>query len=112
AVTDDLATVMVRAAGLPDDARYSNTIRYFVEAWRLATYRLLLDEPGPGADADAAAPSLGPDQEPGGPGSTNRFLAEFDLEYRLRRLNLLQRRIDRLYALDARAHQMLRSAGF
>jgi len=112
AVTDDLATVVARAAGLPDEPRYADTIRYFVEAWRVATYHFLAGGPGPDADATGSPSPSGPAGEPGGPGSTNRFLVEFDLEYRLRRLNLLQRRIDRLYALDDRARQMLGSAGF
>lgn len=103
ATTEDLASLVARALDLPEEPEYVGAIRYLVEAWRLSRYvEYPPEEPERSLEAE--------DRDV--PRSTNRFLADFDLRYRLRRLALLDRRIDRLARLDEGARRMLAAAGF
>ena len=97
ATTEDLAAFITRVVGLPEEPGYVDAIRYLVSAWRRASY---VEHPTPIEEEAGQLPS------------TNSFLVDFDLRYRIRRINLLQRRIDRLFRLDPPALQMLRAAGF
>ena len=97
AVTDDLAALVTRAAGLPDEPEIVDAVRHLVVAWRQDNY------------SDSAIQAVGGSPDNRRPRS--EFLYQFDLGYRLRRLNLLQRRIDRLWRLEQAAERMLEGAG-
>jgi patatin-related protein len=77
-VLDDLAEVVTRASGLDEDSDEQAAIRCFVQAW-----------------ADRRYPEGGV-----GDASQNDFLFRFDLAYRIRRIQFLQRRIDALLRFD------------
>ncbi|MCA1816800.1 MAG: patatin-like protein, partial [Acidobacteria bacterium] len=83
ALTDDLARIIVRAANLGEDSDEFAAVRDLVRAWRDQTYSLSAEESGGGAK---------PPQ--------SRFLLDFDLDYRLRRLGFLRSKIDELTCAD------------
>jgi patatin-related protein len=99
AVTDDVAAMMSRVVGYPEDSAYTQAIRYLVAAWRDATFSDYQELPGTPAEAQEAKSTL------------NWFLFAFDLRYRLRRLNFLQRHIDLLYRLTPESLEMLADTG-
>lgn len=76
-VSDELNRIITRAAGLDERSDLIFAVRRLVQAWRNANYRSEL------ADARAR-----------GVATENRFLLEFDLGYRLRRLNYLRQLIE------------------
>jgi patatin-related protein len=82
ALTDELASIVVDAANFEGGSDEFVAIRYFVRAWSEERY----------------APGRTP-----APGrlSQNRFIMDFDLSYRLRRLNFLRCKIDEYSCLDA-----------
>ncbi len=74
-VTDELARLVTSLLGFSKDSDEFRAVRHLVRAWREARY-----DPNP------------PDQEKA---SETKFLLEFDLAYRMRRLDNLRLRIDR-----------------
>lgn len=88
-VTDDLADRMARRWGVDRDSDRHYAMRALVRAWRERHY---FENRSELPAAPPAAPPLQP---------VNRFLEQFDLQYRLRRLSFLLRR----------THQLLRLAG-
>lgn len=82
ALTDELASVVVYAANLEADSDEFLAIRYFVREWRDMGYSWDRTD-------DPARPSM------------NRFIMDFDLGYRLRRLNFLRTKIDEYSCLNA-----------
>ena len=94
AVTDDIVALIARVAGLEEGSDYEVPIRSIVRAWRRTRYAPTVDAP---ARSEAAQTSL----------SENRFLLDFDLAFRLRRLGYIQRKLDELYPLDRRALDLL-----
>ncbi|HEY6327756.1 MAG TPA: patatin-like protein [Blastocatellia bacterium] len=92
-VTDDLAALVARVAGLNEDSDYFLITRALVRAWRDQAY----------TDYHKDAP-----EKP----TLNQFLHEFDLSYALRRINFLLRKIDQLYCLDEKALKSIQATGF
>jgi patatin-related protein len=87
-VTDDLARVVASAANFEDDSAHFIAIRDLIRAWRDSHYDqnpINLNRP-----------------------TQHKFLMDFDLSYRLRRLNFVRARIDELSRLDAAALGALR----
>jgi patatin-related protein len=76
-VSDELNRIIARAAGLDERSDLIFAVRRLVQAWRNANYCSEL------GDAQAK-----------GVATENRFLLEFDLGYRLRRLNYLRQLIE------------------
>jgi len=81
AVTDAIASTVVCAAGLDADSDDALAVRYLVKAWRNATYPDILDPV-------LARPARSDGQ------TSARFLLDFDLDYRIRRLSFVRRVID------------------
>ena len=94
AVTDDIVALVARVGGLEEGSDYEVPIRSIVRAWRRDRYRSTVET----ARDETVTPGLE---------SENRFLVEFDLAFRLRRLNYLQRKLDELYPLDRQALEVL-----
>jgi patatin-related protein len=92
-VTHGLAEGVASAAGLQEDSDEVAAIRLLVAAWRDATYA---DEPTGAGDV--------------APRTFNQFLLDFDLDYRLRKLVFVQRRIDRAWSLDPANEGLVRRA--
>lgn len=81
ALTDDLARLSTRRAGVEDDSDYYLAIRSLVRAWRLKNYN---------KDEDSESPN-----------SIPQFLYDYDFNYRLRRLRFVLQEADKLLsALD------------
>jgi patatin-related protein len=81
AVTDNIARILTCAAGFDDNSDEFLAVRYLVTAWRDASYP---EEPPP-APEGAERPTR------------NRFLLNYDLDYRIRRLNFARKKVDELY---------------
>lgn len=77
-LTDQLSEMIARVGAFDPDSDQFRAIRYLVRLWRDQTY----EENGNGGRA-----------------TQNRFLVEFDIGYRLRRVSFVLRKIDQLYAL-------------
>lgn len=80
AVTDELATIVVNAASLDKKSDHFVAVRDYVRAWR----NLKFDDGQTGT----------------GKLTQNQFLIDYDLSYRLRRLNFLRARLDELSSAD------------
>lgn len=92
ALTDHISQVMASLAGFDPDSDEFLAVRYLVRAWRDEKYVAYK------AEDDERA-------------TQNDFLVRFDLDYRLRRLDFVFNRIDRLSCLDESAVMMLKSHG-
>ena len=105
-VTDDVTRTVTRlATGLADASDQFLAVRYLVRAWRESRYVTYLDPDQPAArDASAATGGAAPLTQ-------NRFLLDFDLGYRLRRLNFVRRKADKIYRMDDEAGGLLKAAG-
>jgi patatin-related protein len=92
-VAEDLAALLSRVAGVVSTPALNDAVRYLVEAWR--------DDAFPDEHDEENGTSLRRR-------TLTWFLFAYDAQYRIRRLNLLKRKLDRLYPLDEQqAHQML-----
>jgi patatin-related protein len=83
-VTDLLALMVARMRSIDEGSAHFSSLRSLIRVWRDAAYHV---------DARVAS---------GGHGSLedlSRFLRDFDLPYRLRRLRFVLRKLDTLYAL-------------
>lgn len=85
-LTDELTEMVARIAGFDPDSDQFKAIRYLVRAWRDRHYA---------------------ENGEGGLLTQNEFLFEFDLAYRLRRLNFVLRKIDELFCLNDRSRTLL-----
>jgi patatin-related protein len=93
---DDLARLVASAIGYPDAPGYMRALRYLVQVWRRERFPDLHTEPGQR------------------PTTLTYFLWAFDVQYRLRRLELVKRKIDHVYPLRAagdEAGMILQAAG-
>jgi len=88
-VTDDLCSLIASVSRFDDDSDEFLAIRYLVRSWRDAHYTYDLE----------ASPGIAL--------TFNKFLLDFDLQHRLRRLVFLRNRIDGLYLLDVGAIDLL-----
>jgi patatin-related protein len=88
-VLDDLARTITRAAGFDEESDEEAAIRCYVQAW-----------------ANDRFPEAGTGEQ-----SQNELLVRFDLEYRLRRIQFLQHRIDELLRFDDTAESRFRQFG-
>ena len=89
-VTDDLARMVTRGAGLNEDSDYFAVIRSLTRAWRGLRYSDYRDVPV----TESGAPATGP-RHP-----INQFLTSFNLSYPLRRISFIRNRIEFLHCLD------------
>jgi patatin-related protein len=87
---EELSAYLALLARVPEESDYMVALRALCRAWFERRY-----------DGDRA---------PGRPDS-QRFLKDFDLAYRRRRLAFLERRLDRLYPLNEAARELLSSVG-
>ncbi len=78
-VTDDIAKLVSRLAGFDENSDQFLAIRHLVRAWREERYADYKEE---------------------GKYTVNRFLWEFDLPYRLRRLSTTRNRVDQITRFD------------
>lgn len=86
-----VAQLLSRAAGFHDESDHSVAVRFLVQVW---------------VDAHYADPFA--DDVPGAPAETeNDFLLSFDLDFRLRRINFVERRADELLCDSPRARALL-----
>jgi patatin-related protein len=88
ALTDELAKLVTRVAGLDEESDYFLVIRSLVRAWRDKAY----------------VEHRANDDRP----TMNGFLHAFDLSYPLRRISFVQRKADQLDRLDEKAVALLR----
>jgi patatin-related protein len=95
AVTDELAELIVRAAGLDEHSDHLLGVRYLIRAWRSKHYTVYYDKSKP------------KEQQL----TENRFLLDFDLGYRIRRVQFVQGKLDVLYGGGPAAESILKSIG-
>jgi len=86
-VSDDIADLIASISGFDTDSDQYFAIRYLVRAWRSLHYVIYYPEPG------------NPESNREDKYTENRFLFNFDLGYRMRRLNYVRSRLDSLYCL-------------
>jgi patatin-related protein len=84
ALTDELTGIIVRAANFEEGSDEFVAIRDLFRAWREMTYSLSVED-----SSGRTMPSQ------------TRFLFDFDIDYRLRRLNFMRAKIDELTCIDA-----------
>ena len=92
-LTDELAALLARVAGFDEDSDEFEAIRYLVREWRDLHY-----------EADKGSSTNLKKTE-------NQFLLEFDLSYRLRRLNFVLSEIDEIYPFNDHALEVIRATG-
>jgi patatin-related protein len=85
AVTDLLTTVVARMRGIEEDSAFFRALRAVIRAWREETYAV---------DPRTPARGKAPHQR------LERFLRDFDLPYRMRRLRFVLRKLDTLHGLN------------
>jgi len=90
AVTDDLALLLTRVAGLDDDSDEFRAVRQLVRHWREKHF-----------DPDGRAGKL----------TENAFLRRFDVGWRLRRLRYVLAKVDEMLGQDERVGVLLERAG-
>jgi patatin-related protein len=83
-VTDQLSTMVARMMSIEETSAYFFALRSVVRAWREVEY---------GVDPRTRGSQRGADDD------LQRFLTDFDLPYRARRLRLVLRKLDSLYGL-------------
>jgi len=88
ALTDELAKLITRVAGLDENSDYFIVVRSLVRAWRDKTYTSHRSDQ---------------DKRP----TMNEYLHAFDLSYPLRRISFLQGKADLLHRLDSKALELL-----
>lgn len=91
-VTDQIAELIARASGLDEDSDQLLGIRYLVRAWRSMHYTIYKERKETRA-------------------TENRFLLEFDLGYRMRRLAFVQGKLDVLHGGGRDAEAVLDNIG-
>ncbi len=92
-LTDELAELVCRVAGVEEDSDDLVAVRDLVRAWRDRNY--------------AADPKPSDGKLIEGKQTENQFLLRFDLSYRLRRLNFILSMIDELYRLNGHSKDIL-----
>jgi hypothetical protein len=95
AVTDELAELITRAAGLDENSDHLLGIRYLIRAWRSKHYVVYYAKNKPKEEQR----------------TENRFLLDFDLGYRIRRTAFVQGKLDVLYGGGPAAQSILSSIG-
>jgi patatin-related protein len=83
-VTDDLTLLIARAAGIDEDSDEYTAIRHLVRYWRRSRY----DDHDPKKEAETG------------------FLLDYDLQWTLRRVRFVLRKLDELACFDARAEKL------
>ena len=98
ALTDEIARLITRVAGFDLQSDEFQAIRYLVREWRNEYYRAYLGE-----QETPDSTEQGSEEKK----TQNEFLMQYDLAYRIRRLDFVLNRIDRLYGLDQQAARTL-----
>ena len=118
AVTDDVSRSVARLFGIDDQSDVFIAIRALVRAWRDLrfapyTHDLPPSETERARQIEVVLAAAAPERkgQTSGRASENVFLFEWDLRYRLRRLDFALNKIDDLYCLDDRGIALLRSFG-
>ncbi len=94
ALTDAITGIIARAAGFDPDSDHFLAIRYFVRVWRDREYVAYREE-----DTSRGKPTQ------------NRFVVDYDLPFRLRRLSFVLAKIDQLGARDPRTKTVFAQVG-
>jgi patatin-related protein len=102
ALTDEIARLITRAAGFDLQSDEFQAIRYLVREWRELHYEAYRGHQESPAETE---------QGPVGKKTQNEFLVRYDLAYRIRRLDFVLNRIDRLYGLGSEAARILKDLG-
>lgn len=89
AVTDDLRDLVAAIAGFDDGSDELLAVGYLVREWRDRNYAYKPD---------------------GARLSFNKFLVDFDLQHRLRRVTFLRRRVNDLYLLNGASNRVIKAA--
>jgi patatin-related protein len=97
-LTDEIAEAFTCAAGFDLNSDEFLAIRYLVQAWRDTHYRHFLNQKDETRAVDNRL-------------SFNRFLQDYDLNYRIRRLQFLQSRLNLLSLGGKQAEELLKQAG-
>jgi patatin-related protein len=101
ALTDEIARLITRVAGFDVQSDEFQAIRYLVRAWREEHYiAYRSDQETPDSTEQGSEKK-----------TQNEFLVQYDLSYRIRRLDFVLNRIDRLYGLDQEAARILEDLG-
>ena len=99
ALTDEIAGLITRVAGFDVQSDEFQAIRYLVRAWREERYIAYRgDQETPDSTEQGSEEKK----------TQNEFLVQYDLAYRIRRLDFVLNRIDRLYGLDQEATRILK----
>jgi hypothetical protein len=98
ALTDEIARLITRVAGFDLQSDEFQAIRYLVREWRDEYYRAYRGE-----QETPDSTEQGSEEKQ----TQNEFLMQYDLAYRIRRLDFVLNRIDRLYGLDQQAARTL-----
>jgi patatin-related protein len=99
ALTDEIARLITRVAGFDVQSDEFQAIRYLVRAWREEHY---IAYRGDHETPDST--EQGSEEKK----TQNEFLMQYDLAFRIRRLDFVLNRIDRLYGLDQEATRILK----
>src|SRR5215211_5838934 len=98
ALTDEIARLITRIAGFDIQSDEFQAIRYLVREWREEYYKAYR-----GDHETPDSTEKGSEEKK----TQNEFLVQYDLAYRIRRLDFVLNRIDRLYGLDQEAARTL-----
>src|SRR5215218_7140791 len=102
ALTDEIARLITRIAGFDIQSDEFQAIRYLVREWREEYYKAYR-----GDHETPDSTEKGSEEKK----TQNEFLVQYDLAYRIRRLDFVLNRIDRLYGLDQEAARILEDLG-
>jgi patatin-related protein len=98
ALTDEIARLIARVVGFDLQSDEFRAIRYLVREWREEYYEAYRgDQEAPDSTEQGSEEKK----------TQNKFLVQYDLAYRIRRLDFVLNRIDRLYVLDQEAARIL-----
>jgi patatin-related protein len=93
ALTDEIAELLACIVGFDPKSDEFLAIRYLVRVWRDENFVDYLPEPDAGASPDRPATVKQ---------TQCAFLVQYDLAYRLRRLNFVMNKIDQIFCFDSR----------
>jgi patatin-related protein len=102
-LTDELASLVSRLADFDDRSDEFLAIRYLVRVWRESRFVAYLTQQNDPPRCRQIAP---PERQ-----TENQFLAQYDLPYRLRRLEFVLGKIDQLSSIDRVTEDLFRQVG-
>lgn len=103
--TDELTTIVTRAAGLDEKSDEFMAVRYLTRVWRSQKYDANKEGLKGTVDKKGWSPEKAdPEKDKE---SENQFLFLYDLKWRLRRLKFVTTKIDEIACFDKRAEEIL-----